>query len=59
MDIDELEKFMNYAKVANPTYNSAEHFLCVINRLRWLERRMGDLQGELEYLREDDEDYKN
>ncbi len=55
MDINEMEKFMNYAKVSNTTYNPSEYFLCLIERLNWLERRVMELHGELDYLRDDDE----
>jgi hypothetical protein len=59
VEIEELEKFMQYAKVANPPYNPSEHFLCITAKIKWLERRILDLEGELDHMRNDDEDYED
>jgi hypothetical protein len=48
MDIQELEKFCNYAKVANPPFNPSEAILCLIDKIHWLERRISSMELEKE-----------
>jgi len=44
VNIEELEKFCEYAKVASPPFNPAESFLCLIQEIRSLRRQLYDIE---------------
>jgi hypothetical protein len=55
MKIEELRKFYEYAKVANPPYNPAEAILCLIKQIDLLGNRLAKLEDRVD-LECDDED---
>jgi len=49
--IEDLRKFLAYAKVKNPSdWNVAEAILRLMDHISFLERRLSSLEGSLDHL---------
>jgi hypothetical protein len=50
-DIEDVEKFLHYAKVANPTYNHSELLLTLIKEIKFIRSMMLNIQNEIDEIK--------